>query len=181
MSSISIIAINGNQIDKTSEIFDAFKYIDLHHDKQFYSLDSCVTYLNENYFDSSKKNIALRGLWTLNGWTIIWDPEMVDMTDETAMETFSQKLNVEVLTFLIQTTSGSFGFAKYNRTKQRKFYSTDGRIAENFGSPLTEEKGLNINQNIFINDVLQLANKFGIDIEAKNTKTTFLVKELGYN
>ena len=46
------------------------------------------------------------------------------------------------------------------------------------GSPLTEEQGLNINQNIFTDDIFELANKLGIDVEAKNIDNTFVVKEL---
>jgi hypothetical protein len=179
MLSISIIAIKGNQLDKANEIFNALSYADLRHDRRFTSLDSCMEFLDENYFDYTKKNTAIRGLWVNNGWTIILDPEMVDATNDTAIETLSEKLNTEVLTFLIQSTSGSFSFAKYNPIRQRYFFVTDGQMTKDSGTPLLEEKGLNINKNIFSDDILNLAGKFGINTKAENVDT-FVVKELQY-
>ena len=180
MSAISIIAIKGNQLDKTSKIFDAFNYADLHKDRQFTSLDTCIEFLDENYFDYAQRNIAIRGIYHDNGWTIILDPEMVDMTSDTAIETLSRNLKAAIFTFVAQRTSSTFGFAKYNPTRQRYFYVTDGQIAESIGNPLTEEQGLNINQNIFTDDIFELANKLGIDVEAKHIDSTFVVKELEY-
>ena len=177
----SIIAIKGNHLVKLESVFESFNYIDNNNDKRFDSWEKTATYLFDNYSEFSNKGIAIRGIWFNNGWTIICDPELVDSTDDKAIEILSRKLNTEVLTFLIQTTSGSFGFAKYNKTKQRRFFAIEGQITENFGAPLMEELGLNINDKVFGEDILLLAIKLGIDLEVKNTKTTFIVKELGYN
>ena len=175
----SIIGIKGNHLNRLNEIFETFNYIDLNNDKRFDSLDELENYLFKNYFDYANRKIALRGIWTDNDWTIICDPEMVDSTDN-AMESLSQKLNSEVLTFFIHSASGSFGFAKYKQIKERNFFSTDGIVAVNIGTPLKEEQDLNINERIFTDDILKLANKLGIDLDAKKTKATFLVKELSY-
>ncbi|MGE3824077.1 MAG: hypothetical protein AB7G44_07610 [Bacteroidia bacterium] len=181
MSTISITAIKGNHIDKASEIFASFRYVDLKNDKPFSTLDSCSSFLSDNYLDYAKKDIAIRGLWFDNGWTIIYDPEMVDFIEDNAMTSISQNLNTDVLTFVVQKTSNTFGFAKYNQQKQRHFLSIDTEIAENFGTPLTEEQGLNLSQSITVNDILQLADKFGVDLEMKNAARPFVAKELGYN
>ena len=176
----SIIAIKGNYLDKTNEIFNSFNYIDLELDKQFDDFDKFNEYLFENYFEFTNKDISLRGIWTDNNWTVINDPEMVDSIDEEVLLSLSKKLNTDILTFIIQTNSGSFGFTKYNKGIERHFYVVEGEITDNLYLPLEQEKGLNINEEIFTDDIVKLAKNFDIDIEGNNCKV-FITKQFGYN
>lgn len=180
-STMSITAIKGNHLDKSSAIFATFKYIDLKADRSFSTIDSCSSFLIDNYMAYTKKDIAIRGLWYFNGWTIIYDPEMVDFLDDTALISISKNLNTDVLTFVIQKTSDTYGFAKYNQKKLRTFFATGSEVTENSGTPLTEEEGLNINKGIFVDDIITLADKFGIDLSTKKTTGPFVAKKLGYN
>jgi hypothetical protein len=176
----AIIAIKGDHWNNQDTIFEAFKYEDLKQDKLFDNLDKAGEYLFNNYFNFSEKDIALCGIWIDNGWTMLLDPEMVNVLDDEALVNISSKLNAPVHTFIIQTTSNSFAFASYNQIKQRQFMSIEGNITEDTGTPMSEESGLNINNQIFVDDILKLANKIGIDMEGKNAKA-FTVKQLGYN
>ena len=176
----SIIAIRGNYFDKQIEIFKEFKYVDLKQDEQFDKLDDMYAYLFDNYLSFSEQDVALQGFWVDNGWTIICDPEMVNALDTAALLKLSDKFNSDVVTFLIQTTSGSFGFAKYGLSGQRNFLSIDGRVTDNTGLPLPEEVGLNINEQIFANDIIGIAYKLGINFE-KTSPQTYLAKKLSYN
>jgi hypothetical protein len=176
----SFITIKGNHFDRADDIFSVFKYIDTKQDKQFDDWQTFNDYLFNNYFEFANREIALRGIWFDNGWTIISDPEMVDTVDDEALIKLSKKLQSDVLTFIIQSTSGSYGFAKFNKTKERYFFSTEGEVSDNTGLPSTEEQGLNLNENVFVDDILKLANNFGIDLEGKISKS-FIVKQLGYN
>ena len=137
----SIIAIKGNHFDRVANIFECFRYNDLDKDKAFDNADKFNDFLFDNYFEFANREIALRGIWFDNGWTIISDPEMVDTVDEEALLKLSNTLESDVLTFIIQTTSSSFSFAKFNKTMERHFFSTDGEISDNIGSPLKEEQG----------------------------------------
>lgn len=177
----SLIAIKGNHLDNMTSVFETFNYVDNKNDKQFDSWDKAARYLFDNYFELASKELSIRGIWFDNDWTVICDPEMVDSLDDKIMETLSQNFKSDVFSFLIQTTSGSFGFAKYAPNKQRHFFSLDGNVTDNIGSPLTEESGLNINDKVFVDDIAKLAAKLGIDINPEKTKTTFMVKELAYN
>jgi hypothetical protein len=178
LTSMSIIAIEGNHSNERSLIFKFLGYAEFKKDQAFSSLDSCAAFLHENYFDYANKNIALRGFWEYNGWTIILDPEMVDMAEDTALTMISGKLNSQVLTFLIEKTSGSYAFVKYSPSKIRSYFSADGKITENLGPPLGEENGFNFSQYISGDDILKLAGKFGIEFEA--ARPSFVVKELHY-
>ena len=176
----SFIAIKGNFFDKANEIFEIFKYVDTNQDKQFNDWQEFNDYLFDNYFELANKETAIRGIWSDNGWTIINDPEMVDTADDEALIRLSRVLDTDIITFLIQTTSNSFGFTVYNDTIKRQFFVSDGEVTDNSDFPLEQENSLNINENIFSDDILKLAGKFGIDLEGKN-KLTYTVKQLAYN
>lgn len=176
----SFIAIKGNFFNKADEIFETFKYVDTNQDKQFDDWQEFNDYLFDNYFELANKETAIRGIWTDNGWTIINDPEMVDTVDDEALIRLSRILDTDIITFLIQTTSNSFGFTVYNKIIKRQFFVSGGEVTDNLDYPLEQENGLNINENIFSDDILKLAGKFGIDLEGKN-KLTYTVKQLAYN
>jgi hypothetical protein len=176
----SFIVIKGHFFDRADEIFQSFKYTDTKQDKQFEEWQAFNDYLYDNYFELTNKELAIRGIWTANGWTIINDPEMVDTVDVIALLQLSRKFNTDIITFIIQTTSNSFGFTVYNDTIKRHFFVSDGEITDNLFDPLEQENGLNINENIFSDDILKLAENLGIDLEGKS-KRTYTVKQLGYS
>lgn len=176
----SFIAIRGNHLDKASEIFETFKYQDTHQDQQFDNWQKLNDFLFDNYFELAKDEIALRGLWSDNDWTIIHDPEMVDTVEELALLELSRKFKTEILTFIIQTTSNSFGFTLYNDTIKRNFLVTSGEVTDNLYQPLDEEQGLSINEETFTDDILKLAHNFGIDLEGKSDQT-YIVKRLAFS
>ncbi|MFT3822865.1 MAG: hypothetical protein QM731_03050 [Chitinophagaceae bacterium] len=177
----SFIAIRGNHPGKAIEIFGTFNYSDTNGDKQFNNWQAFNDYLSDNYFEFAGKEIAIRGIWSGNGWTIISDPEMTDAIEEEALLELSNKLNTDVITFIIQTTSNSFGFTVYsNDNIKRHFFSSDGEITDNLNTPLPEENGLNISGSIFADDIVALANNLGIDLEGKGN-SIYIVKELAYN
>jgi hypothetical protein len=177
----SIIAIKGNHIDKTDQIFKTFKYFDLEHDKQFGNWPDAASYLFDNFLRLTNEDIAIRGVWANDSWTIICDPEMVDIMEEDMIEDLSVKLKTTVFTFLIHSTSGTYEFARYEEEKQRHFQLFEGVVVENEGDPLPEEDALNINEKITEEDLTALAGKLGIDLSFGNISTKFTVKELGYN
>lgn len=176
----SIIAIKGNYLDRAATIFEAFGYHLTDEEKQFNDRSEALNYLFENYFDLTAENIALRGFWENNGWTIICDPEMVDPLEGEKISTLSQKLDTVILTFIIQDTSASYFFAKYDQSKQRIFFSIGCEIMEDEGVALPEEKGLQINENVGATDILNLAKRFGIDLVKSGDVTLYTVKELEY-
>lgn len=174
----SFIAIKGNYLNDLKEILNSFRYIDLNENKLFDNFDNANNYLSDNYFKIAKSSKALRGFWYDNNWTIISDPELVDVLEKKALIEISKLLNTEIWTFIIQTNSNTFGFAKYYKKKVRQFTISDNAIIQNYGTPISEE--VNFNQNFFADDIKILANKLGIDIDGK-LSTTFILKELGYN
>lgn len=173
----SYIAVNGNHLNNLPALFEVYKYNDTNNNTQFTNQEAFNTYLFDNYAEFADKEIALKGIWFDNGWTIINDPEMVDTLDEEALLNISKTVNTTVLTFIMQTTSGSFGFAVYNSVIKRSLFVSGGNVERNQGAPLPEETGLNVTGNIF--DIMPLAAKFGINLES-TTDGPFIVKQLAY-
>jgi hypothetical protein len=178
--SIGLIAIKGNHLDKTDRLFSTFDYIDSGEGKTYTTWTEAGTFLDNNYFEYANRDIALRGIWVDNGWTIIYDPEMVDMLEEEKIEMLSKTISADIWTILVQTTSGSFSFSKFSPNKVRHFFVSEGQITEDEGTSLLEETGLNINGKIFIDDLESLAKTLGFKI-LPDTSGDFVVKHLSYN
>lgn len=178
---IAVIVIKGDHLAEQTKIIECFNYIDLKHEAQYERMENAVNYLLDNYHAYSEEDKALWAIWVDNGWTVIYDPEMVNLFEEEALLSLTEKINTEVFTFIIQSTSNSFGFAKYNqRAKEREFMVVDGTITADFGTPISEESNLNINEQTFIDDIVSLALRIGVDILG-NKKQNYIVKQLGYS
>ncbi len=178
--SIGVIAIKGNHLDKADRLFSTFDYIDNGESQNYSTWSEATKFLDDNYFDYASRDIALRGIWVDDGWTIIHDPEMVDLLESEKIEMISKTINADIWTILLQTTSGSFSFSKFAPNRQRHFFVVDGQIAENEGTPLPEEMGLNINEKMFDDDLESLARTLGFKIKPDKTGD-YVVKYLSYN
>ncbi len=175
-----IIAIKGDHLNRAEEIFRIFNYIDLKKDKSYHSWDQASEYLFENYFDLANKEIALRGIWTDNGWTLICDPELIDPTEDSKLEKLSQLLKTEIWTFIIQTISETYSFTKFDETKVRSFFVSNGKVLENSGYTLPQEKGFNINEKFCIGEVSAISKILDVNINPERPGN-FIVKELVYD
>jgi hypothetical protein len=175
-----IIAIEGNHMSDLESIFQTFRYNDTLNDMKFDSYDKHASYLFENYHELSSKGITIRGVWYENNWTIISDPEFTDLVSADIIEKLAKKFNTRVLTFMIQSTSATFGYSLYNPSIERQFIVSDGDICENNGTPLPEEKEIDLNHKIFSDEITKLATNFGVDINGTKGKE-FVVKQFEYN
>lgn len=178
----SVIAIQGNDLQKADQLFKAFRYFDLKGDKFFPSKEEAIDYLKEHFIRMVEENdVVIRGLWADKNFTYFYDPEITDATDEDALEELAKKMNADIYVFIIQETSGTYEFARYTNKGQSRYFSLSGKDLFNDGTKLPEEEGLNLNEKTDAGDLLKLASNLGIDIAFKNIYTPFLVKELGYN
>jgi len=178
----SVIAIKGNDLKKVETAFKAFRYFDLESDKSFPVIDEALFYLGKNFEKLMEEDdVVLRGVWADTAYTYLYDPEMVDATDEDALEELAKKINTAVYVFIIDEAAAAYEFASYSPKGQQRYFSLEGKDLFNDGEPLPEEQGLNMNGQTKAADLLQLAANLDIDLEFKHTPEPFLVKELGYN
>jgi hypothetical protein len=174
----TFIAIKGTHVERAKEIFGIFNYIDNGNDKIFADWSKASRFLLENYFEYANKDISLRGIWVDNGWTIICDPEMVDITNDDKLEKLSEMLRSEVWTFLIQSTSGTYAFAKFNPLKVRSFFASDGKV---IGDSDPASNPFKNPRRLTPDDIFLVAKKLGITLDASELRTNFVVKAMPYD
>ena len=172
----SFIVIEGQHPGNLEEFLRVFNYSDTGEDKVFTDRQVFNEYLSEQYTKFAAEGIALRGIWTDEHFFLLSDPEMTDALNDEALAELSVRLGSRVLSFIIQTSSETFGFAVYNGANRRVFFASEGEILENTSDPLPEEQGLALHADIFAEDIYKLAHSFGIDIEGKQTGT-YTVKQ----
>ncbi len=177
MASFGIIALKGNHLSNIDNVFSIFNYKDLNNDKVFNSIETLEKFLYEEFVEASFRDIQLKGVFLLDGWTLILDPELIDVFDSESLASVSERLKAKVFTFVAQSNSDTFAFAAYDNLLIRKFYSSEGIVEEEFGASILEEEGLNINEKIFTDDILNLMKRLGINLDSE-TGSNFKVKEL---
>lgn len=139
----AIIAIKGNYIDKLDKVADIFDYME-----------------DDNIIDEFSQNAKFE-----NGWTIIVDEEMVFVVEDDLLAELSEELETEIFTFTIQSTSATYGFSRFNEGKNRIFLVQDGELIENLGDKMAVEMSINIDENASIEDILNIAKAFEIELE----------------
>lgn len=177
---ISAIAIRGDFSSRLAEIFETFGYYDNESDIEFTDPQTFSEFLAMNYSDYADHEIVLRGVSLDNDWLIIHDPEMVDCTDEESISVLSRKLDTEILTFIIQSTSSTYGFSQFNYSLKRQFLVVDGEVTTDRHSHLQEENGLAINEYTLTDDILGLAHNLGFSLTGTNC-TAFTVKQFEFS
>lgn len=139
----AIIAIKGNYIDKLDKVADIFDYME-----------------DDNIIDEFSQNAKFE-----NGWTTIVDEEMVFVVEDDLLAELSEELETEIFTFTIQSTSATYGFSRFNEGKNRIFLVQDGELIENLGDKMAVEMNINIDENASIEDILNIAKAFEIELE----------------
>jgi hypothetical protein len=172
-----IIGIKGNHLERLPLIFSAFKLNDTQEDKVLKSWKDVVKVVNEEYSNQSELTFK-RVVWFDNDWTIIEDFSFMLCTDNDALSQISKQLSTQVFTMYTQGTGGSYGFSYFDKEKLRGFLCSDGEIMENFGESLAIEKGFNVSENVFYDDIIGLGKQLGIDIEKAENLDRFIVKKL---
>lgn len=178
----SVIAIKGNDTAKADLLFKAFRYFDLKSDKMFPSVTEAITYLSEHFSRMVEEDdVVIRGLWSDQQFTYLYDPEITDATDEDALEDLAKKMNTDIYVFIIQEVSGTYEFAHYTPKGQSRYFSLSGKDLFNDGTILSEEEGIPMNEKTGAGDLITLASRLGIDMTFGNISGPVLVKQLGYN
>lgn len=172
-----LIAIKGRHVDRLAEIFNFFSLVDTNNDTILTNWDQ-VSQVIDQEFKSQDDRSQRRVVWIDNGWTIIEDFSLILCTDEPAMETISRHLSTPVFSLATQGTSGSYAFWYFDKQKLRSFWIDNGKVTDNFGTPLPQEANFSFDEDAFYDDIHGLAKKLGIDIENTSHLGHFVIKQL---
>lgn len=180
MASYGGIAIKDTSADIIRLYENVFGYNDFITETTFHDYEIYIDTLFGNYLDKAKNGIILRGVEIFGEWTIIIDPELIDWVENEKLEEISSEKGANVFSFMAETTSSSYAFSIYKNTLLRSFISIDGEIQTDFGEPLPEEKGVNINGLIFSDDIIELASNLGLNLLRDKSKKEFVIREWKY-
>lgn len=176
-ATIGFIAIEGNQLSRLAEIFSRFQLIDTNKDLHLNSWAEASKIIEQEYLEPNDFS-QRRVVWFQNNWTIIEDHSLLLCTDIEALQKNAQEGRLCIYSFLSQSTSNSHGFWHFTPTVSRTFFIEDGETIENTGTPLSQEANLNINEDLYYDDIIELAATLGIDYYAAEQLKQFTVKQL---
>ncbi len=97
------------------------------------------------------------------GWTLLFDREMTLAADDKACAKTSAMLRSRVFTMICEGVSSTYAYSLYDEgAKVRGFLAVGGEVAEDVGSPLGGESGLD-KTRVFDTDVLAIMKSLGVD------------------
>jgi hypothetical protein len=173
---IGLLMIEGNHLPHLGEMLEGFSYHDTGNDREVVQWDEATNYLSNWMLTRSR---VLKVACFHQGWTVIFDPEMVMASDADACQALSTTAQACVFGMICEGTSNTYAFNLFDGKKVRGYFSVDGEVFEDFGSPLPEESGLNSDRAYFEDDILAIMQRIGVNYdEIINESTHFVVKEL---
>ncbi|MES2593240.1 MAG: hypothetical protein V4608_15260 [Bacteroidota bacterium] len=168
-------AIKGNHVNRLAEIFSFFKLIDTGEDQiltNWAETSKILEKENLQYSNTSQQHLV----FIQNGWTVIEDLKMNLCYDTEALQNISSLLNQPVFSCFVQTTSSNHAFYYFDKIKARAYHFNDGIIEESFGSPLEQEKDIDLTDNVSC--VYDLTTKLGLDWESSKYLDKYIFKTL---
>lgn len=170
----SILMIEGNYLSRLDKIFKDFEYLDTGNDREVTNWDDMIQILSNWELSQSR---VLKATCLQQGWSVIFDPEMVMFADEERCSKVSSGYKTRLFGMICESTSGTYGFNLYDNQKVRGFLSVDGEVFEDYGMPLQEEAELDKLQ-VFASDILKIMKGIGVDYNRLEMANRFIVKEL---
>jgi hypothetical protein len=102
----------------------------------------------------------VKAAYLQNGWTVLLDPELV-LFDKNLLGRLSNESQANVLGWICDGVSGTYGFIFFGKGQTRSVLSVAGRLAEDIGQALIEESGTEWGK-ASEDDVLRLSEKLGV-------------------
>lgn len=168
--------IEGNHLAELSEVFEVFEYQDTGNDRVLKEWSQAANLLSSWMLSRSR---VLKLACFHQGWTIIFDPEMVMPSNENACHEISSRFHTRVFGMICEGASNTYAFSLFDRQKMRSYFSVGGEVLGIFGEPLLEEKHLDQAQAYFEDDILAIMQGIGVDYEKVINEADYLVvKEL---
>lgn len=140
----SILATKGNEESVWTHYLSAYHYVEIESVQEFDQFDAFQKYLNQEYFEWSEQNISLRGIWSHQETTYIFDPEMVDSVSEEELFSFAKLQDNTIRTLTHEKLSKSFRITQNTHQEMNELHFINKEIVSQKGSFADISK---INQN----------------------------------
>ena len=175
----SWILIRGDHASRFPELFKMFEgYFPT--GRVFTANNREKAYSFTGYEDRDKDGtweIVQKTVFVLGPWTVIDDPELILFDDLEGLQKVSTFIGGPVVAFQCLPRSSKFGFRYVTSNQNRSIVHWSGKITENEGNPIAEERGLNLDQ-MNQTECTKLLMGLLIDYEFVNHVKEFKVYEL---
>mgnify|MGYP001545905326 CR=1 FL=1 len=168
---LSILAIEGDHLAEFPRLWQRFDF------EPRGDAREGVDWETVNRADDAPEDKAV---CVVGGWTVVLDPEMVLMTETEACAALSAELKARVVGVVAEGVSASYGYHVFADGQQvRGFLRVDGELVDDHGAPLPEEAGIAL-QDVGESEVFDLLGRFGVDYDALEGETDFVLWPLTF-
>lgn len=127
--------------------------------------------------DDKPRTTVHKAVTFVNGWTVVFDPEMVMISEEDAMTALARRYDAPVFGMICEGASASYAFSFFNPEPRRAYFVSDGEVGVDRGEPLPEEADIDVS-SLFEDDVLEVMTRLGVPYSEIETAGSFDVWEL---
>ncbi|HEY7639986.1 MAG TPA: hypothetical protein VH814_09695 [Steroidobacteraceae bacterium] len=106
------------------------------------------------------RDVIRKAAYESNGWTYLFDPEMVVMMSEGQLSDFARQNSTDIFAWVCEGVSASYGFRIFSPELRRDVLAVGGSVETDVGPRLAEEQNMDwaeANET----DILALAMRFG--------------------
>ncbi|MCY3018714.1 MAG: hypothetical protein NTW87_06750 [Planctomycetota bacterium] len=170
----ALLLIEGDFLPRADEIFSVFRYQPLPDQEEITNWGQLWRILADHRLD---KSTVMKAICCHCGWTVIFDPELVMPTDGDSCADLSHALGARILGVICDGKSLTYAYRLHEGDLRRSFMVSGGKVFDDYGAPLPEEKGLK-KESISEQEVLGIVSKIAFDFSTLTTGVSFLVKLL---
>lgn len=123
------------------------------------------------------RDVVRKAAYESNGWTYLFDPEMVVMMNDQELSDFAGENATDIFAWVCEGVSASYGFRVFKPELCRDLLAVDGSVATDVGAPLREEQGIEWGRADEA-DVLALAARLGAPYDYFSADRSYVVYTL---
>jgi len=123
------------------------------------------------------RDVVTKAAYESNGWTYLFDPEMVAMMNDQKLSDFAKENSTEIFAWVCEGVSVSYGFRVFNPELRRDLLAVGGSVETDAGTRLPEEQGLDWGQ-ADETDILALAKRLGAPYDYFSADRSYVVYTL---
>lgn len=171
---MSAVCIRGSHISRMSDLLSRLDYRIVGSPLVCTTAAAAATTLAE---PTRHRDVVRKAAYESDGWTWLLDPELVVMTSDDALSDFAREHATDILAWLCEGASGSYGFRLFSPELRRDVLAVDGAAECDTGDRLAEEHDIDWSY-ASEDEILELARRLGAPYDYLSTDRNYFVYAL---
>src|SRR5262245_12106114 len=127
--------------------------------------------------DTGDRNIVRKAVYESGGWTFLFDPELVVMTEDGVLSEYARANRIRVFAWVCEGVSASYGFKLFAPELVRDVLSVDGEVVTDVGPATPHESGVNWS-SCSEREVMRIADRLGAPFDGFTKNRTYEIYTL---